>query len=664
MTRVTLLQSSFSAGVLDPRLNSRTDIKQYFQGLSLGDNIKCLPQGGVKRRDGMKYIDDIGESARLVSFSFNTIQTYLIVFTDSLISIYKDDIKQAEIITTFTFAQIKELNYTQSADTLIIVHESHNPHLLVRQGSDTSWTLSHANVTNIPQYNFQDSLSPGIVQEVQDITFNGSWINGNNYTLTVEGQKTTDLIYTTSQAVTMQNALNALNNVSGVVVADQGSQVYRVTFPSDGRNWNLIIATIGFAVTGKFDVTGITDGSSALEDSMSDTRGWPRTVTFFESRLILGGTTYKPQSIWASKTNDFFNLDLGTSLSDEGIFITLDTDQVNAINGLYAGRHLQVLTTGGEFYSPTTPITPSDFVIKRQTQYGSSGLRPVSIDGATLFIDRYGTSLRELLYTYIEEAYNADSISVMAPHLLISPVDIAAQRGTELDESNYIYIVNSDGTLAVLNSLRSQEVTAWTRWTTNGLIENIAVVQSDVYLMVRRTINNGARWFLERVDVDTFTDSNVKQIQASSATVTGLDHLNGELCRVKADGAVMTDNTPSAGAITLVRPAIDVEVGLDFNPLFRTMPITSNFQDGSTFTRDKRISQVHVDVFETLGLYIDGRLVPTRQFGSGLLDQTPEPFSGLRNLYFNGWTEKAWVTLTQKDPLPMTVLGISIKVDM
>jgi hypothetical protein len=42
-------------------------------------------------------------------------------------------------------------------------------------------------------------------------------------------------------------------------------------------------------------------------------------------------------------TNDFYNFDLGTSLADESIYITLDTDQVNAVTAVYAGRHLQVL---------------------------------------------------------------------------------------------------------------------------------------------------------------------------------------------------------------------------------------------------------------------------------------------------------------------------------
>ncbi len=669
MGRVTKLQTSFNSGVLDPRLASRSDIKQFYQSVAVGTNIKTLPQGGLKRREGMAFVADIGSSARLVEFAFNVTQTYLLVFTNNNIAVYKDDVFQVNVATTITSAQAQEMNWTQSADTLIIVHEAHPPQRLVRGLSDTSWSLTDIPLTNLPQYNFGDYLSPSAVSEIQDIEFLGTWNNGDTYTLTLEGQTTSVITYDSVDATTssrIQTALRALSNTSasGITVTIHAPKHHRATFGGNdsGKNWDSISPVV-VSGAGTFNLIVDVNGSAAAEDSISATRGWPKTATFFESRLVFGGSTQKPQSLWLSKTNDFYNFDEGTGLADEGVFITLDTDQVNAINGLYAGRHLQVLTTGGEFYVPTAPITPATFTIKRQTQFGSIGLRPVSIDGSTLFIDRYGKSARELLYTYVEEAYNADSVSVMAPHLLNTPVDMAAQRGTATDESNYVYIVNTDGTMAVLNSLRSQEVTAWTKWETSGTIENIAVVVGVVYFLVKRTINSVTKYYLEKADENTFTDSNIRQTITPSVTVTGLGHLNGEVCRVKADGAVLADNTPSGGSITAERSVTDVEVGLNFNPTITTMPLNMDFQTGPTLTGDKRIVRVKVNMYESLGLYINDILLPTRKFGSGLLDTTPEPYTGLKEQFLLGWTELAQVTITQKDPLPMTLLSLAVEVE-
>src|SRR5690349_17243960 len=59
MAKVHYLQSAFTSGVLDPRLHSRTDIRQYYQGMSLGRNVVTVPMGGVKRRPGLRYVMEL-----------------------------------------------------------------------------------------------------------------------------------------------------------------------------------------------------------------------------------------------------------------------------------------------------------------------------------------------------------------------------------------------------------------------------------------------------------------------------------------------------------------------------------------------------------------------------------------------------------------------------
>jgi hypothetical protein len=82
------VQSAFNSGVLDTRLLARIDTKQYFNGMSVGDNVLCLPQGGVKRRPGMNFIDDIGEQFRVIPFIFSNTQAYLMVFRNNAIDVY------------------------------------------------------------------------------------------------------------------------------------------------------------------------------------------------------------------------------------------------------------------------------------------------------------------------------------------------------------------------------------------------------------------------------------------------------------------------------------------------------------------------------------------------------------------------------------------------
>ena len=558
MPKVISLQTSFNSGVLDPRLASRTDLKHFYQGAEEATNVITMPQGGVKRRPGFKYVATINAEARLASFAFNVEQTYLMVFTNLSVAIYKDGAHQADVTTPYTTAQLFELQWTQSADTMILVHEDHAPRKLVRGGSHSSWTLSTITLSNVPQFDF----------------------------------------------------------------------------------------------------------GSGAEDVWSGTRGYPKSATFYQSRLWFGGSLQRPQTIWGSKTNDFFNFDDGTSLDDEGIDVTLDTDQVNAITAVYAGRHLNIFTTGGEFSIQDSPITPAKVAVRRETLFGSTSIPPKMIDGSVIYIDRTGKSVREFLFSYNEDAYTSGTVSLLASHLLNSPVDMDVSKGTSSDDANYLYFVNGDGTMAVFNTLRAQEVSGWTKWETTGEVESVSVVVDEVYVIVKRTIDSSTVRYLEQLDVDSYTDANkIVTLGSPGTSVTGLAHLNGEACRVRADGAIRDNATPSGGSITLTEDGTVVEVGLNYTSSIKTMPVNMDFEDGPTLTRRKRIIKVVPNLYESLGISINGDRFIDRNFGM-TLGSAPTPFTGIREMYLLGWTDLAQVEITQTDPTPMTLLGLGVEVEV
>jgi hypothetical protein len=647
MPRVITLQTSFNSGTLDPRLAARTDLKHFYQGAAEAVNVQSLPQGGMKRRPGMKYVADIGAASRLAAFAFNVEQTYLIVFTNNNIAIYKDDVWQVDVTTTYTTTELFELQWTQSADTMIIVHKDHQPAKLVRGESHAIWALSGITFKEYPTYDF--------LQNYDEISFSPE-DNGNETDYT-EWNKIDREVKVTHDAFPLGSEF-----VGGIFDADSG----KVRITSITSDTEFIGDLIRVFKNDDSDTTNPTfDGEKCVleEKAWSSTRGWPKSITFYQGRMWMGGSSSRPQTLWGSKTNDFFNFDFGDSLDDEGISLTLDTDQVNAITAVYAGRHLQIFTTGGEFSINDIPITPAKSAVRRHTLFGSSSIPPKSIDGATLFVDRTGKSVREFLFAYTEDAYTAGTVSLLASHLLDSPVDMAALRGTGKTDANYVYFVNSDGTVAVFNSLRAQEVGGWTQWTTNGSVEAVAVVVEEVYFLVKRTINGVVKRYLERLDPDTYTDACATiSISPASATVTGLGHLDGETCRVRADGSVMANHIPASGSITLARASLEVEVGLNYDATIKTMPVNQDFQDGPTLTRKKRVVRVIANLYESLGVSVNGQYMVDRSFGMEL-GSNVTPFTGIKKMHLLGWTDLAQVTITQVDPGPMTILGLGVEVE-
>jgi len=145
--------------------------------------------------------------------------------------------------------------------------------------------------------------------------------------------------------------------------------------------------------------------------------------------------------------------------------------------------------------------------------------------------------------------------------------------------------------------------------------------------------------------------------------VTGLAHLNGEACRVRADGAIRDDATPSGGSITLTEDGTVVEVGLNYTSTIKTMPVNMDFEDGPTLTRRKRIIKVVPNLYESLGISINGDRFIDRNFGM-TLGSAPTPFTGIREMYLLGWTDLAQVEITQTDPTPMTILGLGVEVEV
>ena len=81
MPRANPLQPSLNAGELSPRMAARVDFGKYPSGLAVCKNLFSLPQGGITRRPGTRYVAEVKDSSakcRLLRFEFSTTQAYVI----------------------------------------------------------------------------------------------------------------------------------------------------------------------------------------------------------------------------------------------------------------------------------------------------------------------------------------------------------------------------------------------------------------------------------------------------------------------------------------------------------------------------------------------------------------------------------------------------------
>jgi len=672
-------QSNMNRGELDPLLVGRIDIQAYYNGLRTAFNVLTLPQGGVKRRPGQDFIGIALGDGRVENFSFNVLQSYLLVFTDLKVQIFKDSVLQTNIngsgdaflVTPWTLAQVQEFDFIQSADTAIITHIDVFQQILTR-ASDTDWSVGNAPIVNFPQFDFNDGSSPTPTDEIQSITFTLA-NQGDRYKLALDGLLSEEIVFGGDDSTNEEGIRDALQNLAntgntGVSVTTTTSLVkYQVTLSGDSADSYELI-TVTAVLTKDVNFAGATvrdqDGTSSKEDVWSATRGFPKTCVFHESRLFFGGSKSRPATMWGSNVNDFFNFDDGRARADESIDVTLDTDQVNAIEAIFSNRSLQVFTTGAEFnvtQARGEPITPANIAVSPQTNLGSKRVRPVSIDGVTLFVQRTGKAVNQFVFVNELQSNQTAPVSSLAAHLINNPKELVASRGTESTDANYVYILNEDGSLTVFNTLTSEGVQAFTSWA-SGKIKSVSVVNDVLFLLIERVVNSVTVFYIESESATALTDSAVISNIGGSATITGLTHLEGETVDVKADGAYQGTFVVSGGQVVIDRVVDNnSEAGLSYTPLIKTMPVNVGLQNGPNVASKKKILRAAIRMHESNGVIVNGQRLADKTIGVDQFD-APSPQTEIKRITLLGWSLEADIEITQTTPFNMTILSIGMEV--
>ena len=661
-------QSVLNRGEIDPLAVGRIDLQQYYNGVETAKNVLAIPQGGLKKRPGMRTLSIFTNyDCRLERFSFNTEINYLFSFISNILRVYKDGVLQATVGVPIAGSQLQDMDYIQSADTAIITHPEVAPFSITRQ-SDTVWTVAVLTLQNVPVFDFNDALSPTPTDSIQTMTFT-NFFEGDRFKLSLEGILTEEIVLSitatgqTATALAIEEELKVLPNVNSqdVSVVGTGPGTFTVTFTGGAtKAWDSISGTGVYTQSVSFTITSVVTqvGVPRTEDVWSPTRGYPITCTFHEGRLWFGGAKSLPSTVWGSVVNDFFNFKTRKGLDDESVSATLDTDQLNQIQAIFSNRSLQVFTGGGEFYVPSSPITPANIAVQPQSNLGSKRIRPVTVEGVTLFLQKTGKALLQFVFLDEFQANQTTSVSVLAPHLIKTPIKMSVSRGTEDSDANYVYILNSDGTITVFNTLTDQQVAGFTRGETDGNIKSIAVVDGSLYFLVERTTDSGTELYLEIEDDRLNTDAAAYAGSGIAAIGVGLI---GKTVKIKVDGSVRED-VVSTGTVT-IDPAstTSVEVGLEYDAEITTLPLNLNLQNGPNASQKKKILRTSLQLYESIGVLINGQRLADKTIGVDQFD-APTPFTGLKRIFIPGWSLEAQVTISQTTPMPMTILNIGMEV--
>ena len=333
------------------------------------------------------------------------------------------------------------------------------------------------------------------------------------------------------------------------------------------------VSTVTATDVGTASGTHSFDSDNWHESSFNNYRGYPRTVSIFEQRLIYGGTILAPDTLYGSMTGNFFhfleerlsdhsyNTNIGdfkgSAVATDPYQFTIASQEVNEITWMSPHNHLEVGTVGTEYIltggeNAISAITPP--LIKSQTSDGSSPVQIRKVGQSTIFLSRDGKRLREFKYNNDNGSYISRSLSVSAEHIVSHLFDgdsTDASAGIEIiqfvyqSSSGILWCLTSRNALIGLTLDNDTETVAWHKHVfsgTNVKINSINVIPNstgtfdDLYLSISRTINGSVKHYLEKIgeefshtklkndstsdeDQAWFVDS-AKRIKISSVTTT------------------------------------------------------------------------------------------------------------------------------------------------
>lgn len=350
--------------------------------------------------------------------------------------------------------------------------------------------------------------------------------------------------------------------------------------------------------------------------------GWPSDVCFFRERL----TFVKGSTVYTSKAGDFENFratDHGEVTPASAVVLSVQSGRGDTVKWIAPlGDSLLVGTGGGELVvreqTSNQAFGPGNVTVEPQTEWGSNGVRPVVVGSNLLHVEKSGRSIREVGYDLNTDAFDSLDLTLFAEHLFPTTRKIVAMAFARQPNS-VLWCVGSDGALLGFTYMKQQGVSGWHRHVLGGAsvaVEAITVIPSpdgtrdDLWMIVKRTINGGTKRYVEWLTQEYeegadnallgYSDSHLVYDGSSTATITGLDHLEGQTVRVKADGVDHADRTVSSGSITLASAATKVIVGLRADAKMKTMPLDDGGMQASQ-GKNKRVNRVKLRLWAAQG---------------------------------------------------------------
>lgn len=262
-----MLITNFASGELSPNLEGRVDIQQYYQSAGRIENFNVNPTGGIRRRKGFHRVGELSGECRLIPFILNKETNYIFECVPGYIYVWKngekvmDEAEQVKLPVPYTtMADIRELQYCQFYNSIIITHQKYKPMMIELSGDTFTVTTDGMEFNFLPEVVLDDDY---------------------DYVVIMTGETMDE---PTHDPVPVYPATGGKPYPDGLYAIFKGN-IYK---------WNV----------STFTWEDIDEDPDYDDGLFTDATKRPSCCTFFNGRLYFASTLAKRQTIWASAAPD------------------------------------------------------------------------------------------------------------------------------------------------------------------------------------------------------------------------------------------------------------------------------------------------------------------------------------------------------------------------
>lgn len=262
-----------------------------------------------------------------------------------------------------------------------------------------------------------------------------------------------------------------------------------------------------YANTDTITITGGT-GATATMNFGAQTGTYPGAVSYFQQRRGYAATLNAPDTYFFSKTGLYTNMDFSTpTTADDAIVGTPWAQQINGIQWMIQMPNGLIVLTGNGAWLLTGAnsgvLTPSSQQAIQQANIGCSALvEPILINSDILYVQAKNSVIRDLTYNFYTNIYMGEDKTILANHLVFGHT--ITQWAYAEEPFKIIWALRDDGILLSLTWLKEQDIWAWARHDTDGIVVSVCTVTEPpvdaVYVIVKRFINGQYLYYSERMD--------------------------------------------------------------------------------------------------------------------------------------------------------------------